>query len=287
MLRRSKRRWSITHSSAVTRSQLAFVLPFLFVVSALSFQTPDRTAEARKHFQIAVVALQNNDLQTAQEELKKSAELSPRNSLVFYNLAVVESKLGDIHGADASLTKAERLRIPIRERQDAEKLRAEIDYALGTEKKQVAAVAAKHEEADAMTWLVGRWETKEKDEESGCTYSTSSNNLLIDRAGDSFVGTLQQLHNIRVGGTRTCPTDHHELEGGDSRWAVKDIQPWPGDNEYAALTLSFNGCEGKLCTHFPPGLTLLFKVKRTGEGEIGVQSVVGGSTAPVVIYTRQ
>src|SRR5260370_34536908 len=56
--------------------------------------------EAKKHYKIAVVALQNNDLATAEDELKKAADLSPKNALIFYNLAVVASKQSDLHAAD-------------------------------------------------------------------------------------------------------------------------------------------------------------------------------------------
>ena len=62
---------------------------------ATAKRTPSVSAselEARKHYRIGLVAIQNNDLPTAEDELANAVELSPKNVLMLYNLAMVDSK---------------------------------------------------------------------------------------------------------------------------------------------------------------------------------------------------
>jgi hypothetical protein len=53
--------------------------------------TPDQR-EAQKHYRIALEALKDNDFATAADELTAASKLAPKNALIWYNLAVVESK---------------------------------------------------------------------------------------------------------------------------------------------------------------------------------------------------
>src|SRR5208282_186061 len=129
-------------------------------------------AEARKHYKIALAALQNNDLATAEDELRMAAQLTPRNPLIYYNLAVVAEKRGDIHGADESLAKAEHLHLPADVKDQAETLRGEIDYKLQQESKQAAVQQEAYKRLAAFNWLFGTWEAEP------------------DRSADSYVSGL-------------------------------------------------------------------------------------------------
>lgn len=84
--------------------------------------------EAQKHYRIALVALENNDLSTAQQELKAAADLAPGRALIWYNLAVVESKKSDPVSALNDLQKAENLGLPKSQQTDADHLEAKLTY---------------------------------------------------------------------------------------------------------------------------------------------------------------
>jgi tetratricopeptide (TPR) repeat protein len=94
--------------------------------------TPDQR-EAQKHYRIALEAIQNNDLSTAIEELKSAADLAPKNALIRFNLAVVESKRGDSVSALADLQTASKLGIPAAQQNDADELEAKLTYGLRQE----------------------------------------------------------------------------------------------------------------------------------------------------------
>ena len=85
--------------------------------------------EAQKHYRIALEALKNDDLATASDELTSAAELAPKNALIWYNLAVVESKKGDESPlALQHLQKANSLGLPSSVKSDAEELEAKLSY---------------------------------------------------------------------------------------------------------------------------------------------------------------
>lgn len=96
--------------------------------SAQSVPLTPQEKEAQKHYRIALEAIKNNDFSTASDELKAAAELAPKNALIWYNLAVVESKNGDSAPALEHLQKAETLGLPKTLRNDADQLDAKLSY---------------------------------------------------------------------------------------------------------------------------------------------------------------
>lgn len=84
--------------------------------------------EAQKHYLVAVEALKNNDLTTALRELKAAAELAPKKALIWYNLAVVESKTDDSAQAAKDLQKAESLGLPKNLQSEGDELSAKLTY---------------------------------------------------------------------------------------------------------------------------------------------------------------
>ena len=93
--------------------------------------------EAQKHYRIALEALKNNDLDIALQELNTAAEMAPKNALIWYNIAVVESKRGDGNSGLEHLQKANTLGLPRALRRDADDLEAKLSYAAekGAKKK--------------------------------------------------------------------------------------------------------------------------------------------------------
>ena len=89
--------------------------------------------EAQKHYRVALEAIKNNDFSTAAGELKAASELAPKNALIWYNLAVVESKKGDSASALQHLQKAENLKLPKNLSNDADELEAKLSYEVKRE----------------------------------------------------------------------------------------------------------------------------------------------------------
>lgn len=90
--------------------------------------SPDER-EAQKHYRISLEALKHDDFATAADELKIASELAPGNALIWYNLAVVDSKQGDsAQSALDHLQKATSLGLPKAMRNDADELEAKLSY---------------------------------------------------------------------------------------------------------------------------------------------------------------
>ena len=50
---------------------------------------------AQRHYQAGLAALEKNDLAAAEEEMQAAAQLAPKNAMIFYKLAVIQSKRGE------------------------------------------------------------------------------------------------------------------------------------------------------------------------------------------------
>jgi Flp pilus assembly protein TadD len=80
------------------------------VVQAL--RGPDKTGDAKLHYQVVMVAMGKSDFAVADEELRKALALTPQNPLFLYNLALVQSKAERPVAAMKSLHKATELGLP-------------------------------------------------------------------------------------------------------------------------------------------------------------------------------
>jgi hypothetical protein len=94
--------------------------------------------EAQKHYRIALEAIKNNDFSVAADELKAAAELAPKNAVIWYNLAVVESKKGDSAPALEHLKRAENIGLPKALQNDADQLEAKVTYDVMKEARKDA-----------------------------------------------------------------------------------------------------------------------------------------------------
>ena len=87
---------------------LACGLALSFVLEVvLSAQMDD----AKLHFGIAEAALKKGDLGVAAEEMELAVHLDPNNAVLWYNLAVVQSKQHQITKANKTLETAFKLGI--------------------------------------------------------------------------------------------------------------------------------------------------------------------------------
>jgi tetratricopeptide (TPR) repeat protein len=81
------------------------------------------TAQAKLHYQNAVVAIGKGDWQSAQNEMLLAEKLAPQNALVHYDLALAYSHMGQIQSAETELTKAIQLGLPAQQRHAAAELK--------------------------------------------------------------------------------------------------------------------------------------------------------------------
>jgi hypothetical protein len=95
---------------------------------ALAAASGDRDAEP--HYKTAVVALKDDNMAIAAEEMSEAAKLAPENPLVLYGLAVVQSRNDQPELALPNIEKATSLGLPPKESAEAEDLTAAIRYAI-------------------------------------------------------------------------------------------------------------------------------------------------------------
>ncbi len=212
--------------------------------------------EARKHYRIALVAIQNNDLPTAEGELAKAVELSTKNVLMLYTLAMVESKRNNLNAADSNLAKAEKLGIPAAQKEAAENLRADIDYKLKVQAKQEEAARAKRQQIEQLRWIIGSWAGENKqtrdrglgEDPKYCleSISTSHQDLYVSMDGENFKGvahTNMYKRSTQGGaGCRAGVLDQLSYGQMQDEWRVDGV--WPGgDTDSAIVRISLIKCD--------------------------------------------
>ncbi len=142
--------------------------------------------EAQKHYLLAQGALKNEDLQTASYELKIASSAAPKNALIWYDLAIVESKKGNVRTAFDNLRKAKTLGLPVQEKSKAERLEADLQNRLQADAAQTpgngAAEGEAKQPADIFEWLttnagVGLASSAVIDDNGGRTFVKVSNSL--------------------------------------------------------------------------------------------------------------
>jgi hypothetical protein len=119
----------------MTRGTIARTPVLGIILVGLVFAQQQENVEAARHYKVALVALEKNDLDMALKELRICAQLAPENALVHYNLAVVQSKKeGQSSEALTSLQRAMNLGLPPEKKDDAEALLAKLTYDLNAAK---------------------------------------------------------------------------------------------------------------------------------------------------------
>jgi len=134
---------------------ISFLVALAIVAPYARAQADD--AEAKKHYRVGLVALENNDLSVAADEFRQASRLAPNNALIDYYLAVVFSKQGKPSDGLEILRKAITLGLPEKEAAAAEDLEAKLTYDL------------KRRENLTISWLSGSWGVDKRERENGPT----------------------------------------------------------------------------------------------------------------------
>ena len=171
--------------------------------------------EAQTHYRVALEALKNNDLNTAADELKAASTLVPNSALIWYNLAVVESKKEGPKAALEHLHKAEALGLSQSQRDDADQLEAKLIYQI----KRMA----RAEQLNGLMTLVSEGSTYDRDcAERGLTWHTDGSTSL-----ELTDGTLRVriLKNSRSGGSKGYITGGASTGDENYQVSLADLDP--------------------------------------------------------------
>ena len=171
-------------------------------------QTADADA-AQRHYQAGLAALEKNDLAAAEEEMQVAAWLAPKNALIFYKLAVIQSKRDKWQSALKNIDAARKLGLPKNLEDEALQLAADVIV------KQLQANTAKNNKKsawfDEVDWLEGKYiYTKMLNHDSDCVkdYHWIDNILDMkpeyDKSEFSGTLTLRERHTVSATGAAGC-----------------------------------------------------------------------------------
>ena len=155
-------------------------------------QTADAGA-AQRHYQAGLAALEKNDLAAAEEEMQAAARLAPKDALIFYQLAVIQSKRDKWQPALKNIDVARKLGLPKNLKDEALQLAADVIM------KQLQANTAENNKKfawfDQMEWLQGKYIfTKMLNHDSECVKDYHWIDNILDMKAEydksEFSGTL-------------------------------------------------------------------------------------------------
>jgi len=173
-----------------------------------SQQTADADA-APRHYRAGLAALEKNDLAAAEEEMQAAVRLAPKNAMIFYQLAVIQSKRDEWQPALKNIDAARKLGLPKNLEDEALQLAADVIT------KQLQANTAENNKKfawfDQMEWLQGKYIfTKMLNHDSECIkdYHWIDNILDMkpeyDKSEFSGTLTLRERHTVSETGAAGC-----------------------------------------------------------------------------------
>jgi tetratricopeptide (TPR) repeat protein len=232
---------------------LVLILCPVTPTEARKTQQSTESKEAQSHYHAGLAAVEKNDLAAAEEEMQAAAKLSPKDALIRYKLAMIQSKRGDWQHARTNLDAAMELGVP-------EDLKAEADDLLAglmLKKMQARESEANKKYAwlDQMKWLDGKWfYMKDLYHDSECAkdYHTIDNVLKIgpDPYEGVFSGTLNlwELHRITKTGAAAGCSKVKSSEVKRTLILRVVIKPDDGINDgQMRMFATFESCEGNGC----------------------------------------
>jgi tetratricopeptide (TPR) repeat protein len=178
------------------------------------------TDAAQRHYQAGLAALEKNDLAAAEDEMTTAAKLAPKNALIRYKLAVIQSKREEWQSALKNIDAARKLGLPKKLDDEAVQLAADVII------KQLQAKTAENNKKsawfDQMEWLQGKYIfTKMLNYDSECVkdYHWIDNILDMkpeyDKSELSGTLTLRERDTVSETGAAGCQ-DASAVSGSSS-----------------------------------------------------------------------
>jgi hypothetical protein len=89
--------------------------------------TPEQK-EAQAHYKVATLAMQDGNLDIAVKELEQASRLDPKNAVIWYNLAVVQSQKHMSSSALEAINQALTLGLPAKLKKAADEMQVKLKY---------------------------------------------------------------------------------------------------------------------------------------------------------------
>src|ERR1700748_758871 len=190
---------------------------------------------AQRHYQAGLAALEKNDLAAAEEEMQAAAKLAPKNALIFYKLAVIQSKRDEWQAALKNIDAARKLGLPKNLEDEAVHLAADVIV------KQLQAKTAENNKKsawfDQMEWLQGKYIfTKMLNHDSECVkdYHWIDNILDMkpeyDKSEFSGTLTLRERDTVSETGAAGC-ADASAASGSSSGSLSRSLSGSGGESK--------------------------------------------------------
>jgi len=239
----------MANRETLVRTFQLLVLLFWIFPTLLSGQTGtvggSAESKAKQHYLAAVDALKANDLDAAERELNAAAALAPSNSVIWYNLAVVESRKNNSETALRHLQQAIKLGLPADVQTQAKELQAKLNRA-SVPTTTASSNKPQNSSNDSQTssdlkYFVGTWAAeanRDQKEDGGCTTHTSDTlRFVITPAGKDRLSMKEsyfskktsncaEFHFFASGKPSMSLTEHYEgsifKEGTDFRMSKED-----------------------------------------------------------------
>jgi len=178
---------------------------------------------AQRHYQASLAALEKNDLVAAEEEMQAAAKLTPKNALIRYKLAVIQSKREEWQPALKNIDAARKLGLPKKLEDEAVQLAADVIM------KQLQAKTAENNKKsawfDQMEWLQGKYIfTKMLNHDSECVKDYHWIDNILDMKPEydksEFSGTLNLRERDTVSETGAAGCADASAASGSSSGAL-------------------------------------------------------------------
>jgi hypothetical protein len=190
---------------------------------------------AQRHYQAGLAALEKNDLAAAEEEMQAAAKLAPKDALIFYKLAVIQSKRDEWQPALKNIDAARKLGLPKNLEDEALQLAADVIV------KQLQANTAENNKKfawfDQMEWLQGKYIfTKMLNHDSECVKDYHWIDNILDMKPEygksEFSGTLtlRERHTVIETGAAGC-ADASATSGSSSGSLSRSLSGSGGESK--------------------------------------------------------
>jgi hypothetical protein len=236
---------------------------------------------AQRHYQAGLAALEKNDLAAAEEEMQVAVKLAPKNALVRYKLAVVQSKRDEWQPALKNIDAARKLGLPKNIEDEALQLAADVIM------KQFQANVAESRKKDAwfdqFYWLRGKYIfAKTLDHDSECTRDHHSINNVLNIQPDHdkgvLSGTLAIHETLRIQGTGAsgCPDATASISGREASLQVV-VKPDDGINDgKIRMFATLQSCTGNACDTLDREAVFIVEKSESGGPVISISVLIDG-----------
>jgi hypothetical protein len=239
------------------------------------------TDSAQRHYQAGLAALEKNDLAAAEEEMQAAAKLAPKDAMVFYQLAVIQSKREEWEAGIKSISVAQMLGLPKKLEDAANQLGAHM--IVKRLQAKTADDTKKYAWLDQFYWLDGKYFfSKSLDHESECTREQHSIYNVLNIQPDFHKGvlsgtlTIHETLRIQSAGASGCPDATASISGREASLQVV-VRPDDGINDgKIRMFATLESCKGNACDTLGRETVFIVEKREGGSPVISISVLSDG-----------